>query len=340
MTVPISTPDHNAETEIEDPQLTTSEDAESDAKIMRFGPDGDTGYLPVEFVHMTLPYRRPDAPYWVRANGSARLSITAGEFIDHEGKPQRFVPYGKHARAALLYLMTEVKRSGKRDIVIGSSFRSFAKAAGIPSAGTNARSTVNQLRALLRATVAFSNVEKVGEDLKVSEGQYVVADSAQLWIDVRKEHLDEDGLLTSTVRVSETLFNSIMSERTRPIDLVKYAQLAKSKSPMATDIFIWLSSRFYTLERSPRFETRITWEQLHNQFGSDSSLRKFKENFARALELVLEVEIGGRVEIVSEGTQRRGFKGVILRRSPGALTSTPHGKLPPVDPTADGTELA
>lgn len=336
MTVPISTPNLNADSEIEDPQLTTSEDTESDAKIMRFGPDGDTGYLPVEFVHMTLPYRKPEQPYWVRSNGSARLSITAGEFIDHEGKAQRFVPYGKHARAALLYLMTEVKRSGSRDIVIGSSFRSFAKAAGIPASGTNARDVVNQLRALLRATVAFSNVEKADEgQLKITEGQYVVADTAQLWIDVRKEHLDEDGLLTSTVRISESLFSSIMSDRTRPIDLAKYARLARAKSPMAMDIFIWLSSRFYTLERSPRIETRITWEQLHNQFGSDSSIYKFKENFARALELVLEVEIGGRVEIVSEGTQRKGFKGVILRRSPGAITSNRrNGELPPIDPTA------
>ncbi|MFK0005029.1 replication protein RepA [Paenarthrobacter sp. NPDC090522] len=337
MTVPISTPDHNAETEIEDPQLSTSEDAESDAKIMRFGPDGDTGYLPVEFVHMTLPYRKPDQPFWVRTNGSARLSITAGEFIDHEGKAQRFVPYGKHARAALLYLMTEVKRSGSRDIVIGSSFRSFAKAAGIPASGVNARDVVNQLRALLRATVAFSNVERGEGQLKITEGQYVVADTAQLWIDVRKEHLDDDGLLTSTVRISESLFSSIMSDRTRPIDLTKYAQLAKGKSPMAMDIFIWLSSRFYTLERSPRLETRITWEQLHNQFGSDSSIGKFKQNFARALELVLEVEVGGRVEIVSEGTQRKGFKGVILRRSPGAITSNRNGELPPIDPRADGS---
>lgn len=296
------------------------------ADAMEFGPRGDRAFLPVEFVMMTLPYLRPTETYWERSNGLDRLTITAGRFTDQHGEVHHFVPYGKQARAALLYLMTQVKLSGSRDIVIGSSFRSFAKAAGIPVTGRNAREAVNQLRALLRCTVAYTKVTKKDDALRVEEGQYVVSDKAELWLDVRHETVGEDGLLTSTVRISESLFASVMSKQTRPIDLEKYAQLAAGRSPMAMDIYVWLSSRLFTLECTKALNVFIKWEDLHKQFGSEATLAKFKENFERALIKVLEVDQDMRVQVWKGITQRKGFKGVVLFRSPGS--SSTDGALP------------
>lgn len=299
---------------------------ESSADGMQFGPKGDRAFLPVEFVMMTLPYRRPVETFWERSNGLDRLTIQAGRFTDHKGEVQQFVPYGKQARAALLYLMTQVKLSGSRDIEIGSSFRSFAKAAGIPVSGANARAAVDQLRALLRCTVAYTKVTRQEDTMRVVEGQYVVADKSELWLDVRKEHLGEDGLLTSTVRISENLFASVMSKQTRPIDLEKYSKLAAGKSPMAMDIYVWLSSRIFTLDASKSLKTFITWPQLQGQFGSNTSPDKFKQNFARALEKVLEVDKSMRVSIWTGDTQRKGFKGLVLSRTPGSVgTGTDEG---------------
>jgi Plasmid encoded RepA protein len=329
MNIPAPRFQHNVDDDLE---TCIDEASVTAAEIARFVPDGDRGFLPVEFVMMTLPYRRPVETFWERSNGENRLTIQAGRFTDHKGEVHQFVPYGKHARAALLYLMTKVKLSGKRDIEIGGSFRAFAKAAGIPVSGKNARTAVSQLRALLRCTVAFTKVTKDDNGtLRVSEGQYVVSDKAELWLDVREEHLDEDGLLTSTVRISESLFASIMSDETRPIDLTKYAQLASGFSPMAMDIYVWLSARLWALERSESLRAFITWEQLHTQFGSESSLPKFKQNFERALEKVLEVDPGMRVQIWNGMTQRKGFKGLVLFRSPGSVTSLPGVTLPPIE---------
>lgn len=300
------------------------------ADVMGFGPRGDRAFLPVEFVMMTLPYQRPAETYWERSNGLDRLTITAGRFTDNQGKIHHFVPYGKQARAALLYLMTQVKRSGSRDIEIGSSFRSFAKAAGIPVTGRNAREAVNQLRALLRCTVAYSKVTKEDDKLRVVEGQYVVSDKAELWLDVRHEKMGEDGLLTSTVRISESLFASVMSKQTRPIDLEKYSQLAAGRSPMAMDIYIWLASRLFNLECTKAINAFITWEDLYKQFGSTDELSSFKQNFERALGKVLEADKEMRVQIWKGTTQRKGFKGLVLFRSPGS--SSTDGALPGGEP--------
>lgn len=300
---------------------------------VHFGPQGDRAFLPVEFVMMTLPYRRHSETFWERNNGLDRLTITAGRFTDAQGEVHHFVPYGKQARAALLYLMTQVRRSGSRDIEIGTSFRSFAKAAGIPVTGANAKSVVNQLRALLRCTVSYTKVCAKGDAVNVEEGQYVVSDKANLWLDVKKETMGEDGLVSSTVRVSESLFASVMSDQTRPIDLEKYAKLAAGKSPMATDIYVWLASRLYALEkRGARTTAFIKWEELHGQFGSTSELSVFKQHFERALAKVLEVDPGMNVQVWKGTTQRKGFKGLVLFKSPGSVSSGADGKLPELEP--------
>lgn len=317
----------------DDGQACLEKDLQRASDDKQFGPRGERAFLPVEFVMMTLPYQRPADTFWERTNGLSRLTIHAGRFTDANGEIHHFVPYGKMARAALLYLMTQVRRTGSRDIEIGSSFRSFAKAAGIPVSGANAKMVVRQLRALLRCTVSYTKVSTKDDITKVVEGQYVVADKSELWLDVRKEHIGEDGLLTSTVRISENLFASVMSEETRPIDLEKYSKLAAGRSPMAMDIYVWLAARLFPLEKQgPGAGAFIKWEELHSQFGSSNGLREFKRDFKTALEKVLAVDTGMNVFIFTGTTQRKGFKGLVLRRSPGSVTSGPDGKLPDLDP--------
>ena len=112
----------------------------------------ERGYLPIEFVAMNLPYRRAKDTEWVRVNGNNQMTITARRFNTSAGESDKFIPYGKHARAILLYVMTQVKLSSSRDIELGSSFRSFMKQMGIPYSGANAKSAMDQLIALLHCT--------------------------------------------------------------------------------------------------------------------------------------------------------------------------------------------
>lgn len=304
---------------------------------MRFGPRGDTGYLPIEFVMMTLPYQRPKDTYWERVNGLDRLTIQAGRFTDAQGEVHQFVPYGKQARAALLYIMTQVRLSRSRDIEIGKSFHQFAIAAGIPVSGQNQKAAVHQLRALLRCTVSYSKVVTENDKMHVAEGQYVVSDKADLWLDVRKESIGEDGLLTSTIRISESLFESVMSNQTRPLDLAKYSRLASGNSPMAMDIYVWLVARIFTLDQGKGIRAFIKWEDLHSQFGSTDNIRSFKQSFQTALDKVLAIDETLRVQVWKGTTQRKGFKGLVVYRTPGTVgTKGPDNALPQGSGPGDG----
>ena len=67
-----------------------------------------------------------------------------------------------------------------------------------------------------------------------------------------------------------------------PVDLKVVSAL---KKPMAIDIYWWLTKRVYNLHEP----ATISWQQLYQQFGSDSELKDFKRKFKRALGDVLEV---------------------------------------------------
>lgn len=314
MTLPSETPENHVD---EAALACVPEDLNDAIELPNIGLPGERGFLPLEFVMMNLPYRRLNDTDWVRVNGNDRMTITARRFTATSGKQERFIPYGKHARAVLLFLMTRVKLTKSQDIELGSSFRSFAKAVGIPYNGRNSRAAMDQLLALLHCTFDF-NVIDTSQDgyLGLKNLSYPVSDEYSLWFDLRSERLNEDGLLASTVRINKGMFDSIMSDRTRPIELAKYAQVASGKSPLATDIFVWVSSKVYGAVWQKKSSVRVTWEQLHGQFGSQATVNQFKKDFEKALDVVLKVEMNAWAFISKPGqqgvSQRKGFKGVIL----------------------------
>ena len=75
--------------------------------------------------------------------------------------------------------------------------------------------------------------------------------------------------------------------------------LAKSRSPLALDIYQWLTYRMSYL-RDP---ATVPWEALKLQFGGsqDVPIRAFKPKFLRHLKQVLELYPQARVEPGSSG---------------------------------------
>ncbi|MEV7801182.1 replication protein RepA [Microbacterium foliorum] len=89
-----------------------------------------------------------------------------------------------------------------------------------------------------------------------------------------------------------------------------------TKSPLALDIYIWLTYRL----PSVRGEQYVSWEQLINQFGSQASeIHAFKKKFRPALKLAVQMYPGANVREMGSGSGRaKGFKGLVLRRSAAA----------------------
>jgi hypothetical protein len=107
---------------------------------------------------------------------------------------------------------------------------------------------------------------------------YAVAEKWDLWWDVKQPY--QAALFDSTVTLGEAFFKEIINHPV-PVDIRALKSL--SKSPMALDIYIWMTYRMSYLTKP----ITIPWDKLQLQFGSDyTRTRDFKRYFLSQLKAV------------------------------------------------------
>lgn len=118
---------------------------------------GGNAYLPWEFIHFNLPYRRPSELVWTRQNSNLTFEVVAGRVRQPNGEIDRFVPYGKHARAALLWMCTEAKKTNDPHLELGSSYSEFLRKLGMTTSGGQSRSghSGSVMKSTLRSCALF-----------------------------------------------------------------------------------------------------------------------------------------------------------------------------------------
>lgn len=278
-------------------------------------------FLPWEFIHFNLPYQRPAEPIWTRTNSNATFEVVAGRVQQPDGTVDRFVPYGKQARAALLWMCTEAKLTNSPVLELGASYNAFLTKLGVGArvgsrggqSAKTVKATLAQLRALFAATISVTTDDDDPDGkLQLRDFGYRLTSASNLWFSHRGA-TDVDGLFPSTVTLSGELFGSII-ERGIPVNLDGWRAIqARSKSPIALDVYVWLCSRLYGL----RGVARPTWDQLQAQFGSQATRKEFVRLFTSALDLAVEHYPEARV---SERLNGRGQSiGLELRPSPPAV---------------------
>jgi hypothetical protein len=128
---------------------------------------------------------------------------------------------------------------------------------------------------------------------QIADMGYRLADKSVLWW--HSKDPEQAGLWKSTVTLSEHFFNEVID---RPVPIDMRAIKALKQSPMALDIYTWLTYRASYLKRP----TVIPWASLALQFGSDyTRLRAFKEAFLRELKKVILVYGQVQVEATDDG---------------------------------------
>lgn len=232
-------------------------------------------YLPTRFVSTTLPYRGVKGTEFVRANGETLMSLLAPA---HSG-----LPYGLYPRLALMHITTSVVRQRRRHFLVGESFNHFLGAMGIANSGgrqgasTRAR---EQLRRLCRTTFSWENQRRDHESWR----GVLLTDS---W-----DRRPGAGL---QVTVTQEFFKMARSSSV-PLDATLVRKLRSS--PMALDIYAWLTWRVWNLQK----ETRIPWIALERQLGSQyRSHRQFRWEFRKRLKRVQSLWSGLEAEPQDRG---------------------------------------
>ncbi len=245
---------------------------------------GALGFMARAMVQATLPHRKTEGNEFTRVNGSYSMTIMAPSVIG--------LPYGTIPRLLLAWLTTEAVKTQHRELELGESLSGFMRELDIVPTGGRWGSITrlkDQTRRLFSSSITA--VYERGAGFAVIN--QAVADRATLWWDAKDP--EQAGLWKSTVTLSEHFFNEVID---RPVPVDMRAIKALKKSPMALDIYTWLTFRVSYLKRP----TVIPWASLALQFGSNyAELRNFKTAFLAELKKVVLVYGQVQVEAIEQG---------------------------------------
>lgn len=280
---------------------------------------GQIGFIPKWLVHATLPYKDPwsrtksNPPAWGRTSGNVSLLIQPGyyqEQVEEKDKRGRTTtrtelkcygyPYGSYPRLILAWIASEVtknknRRESTRDLVLGDSLTDFMKGLGKHNmtGGRNGSITLmkTQMQRLFSAQIAVTTNPNAivwqNEGFRIAD-----ASSIETWWDPMNP--GQKQLWQSHIRLTEKFHESLISNPV-PVDIRIIRALASS--PVAMDIYCWLTYRNATMTKS----TKVPWEALMMQFGMEAKKHKFIETFKRALKDVLVLYPEAKVDTDAAG---------------------------------------
>ena len=226
-------------------------------------------YIPQFLVCHTLPHRPlKDKAEFTRVNGATRLTTLA---------PSRpGLPYGVYPRLILIHVATSAVRSRLRHLVLGQTVTAFlrrmdiSKEGGKNGSSTRARDQIERLR-----QTTFTYRDFNGRDT----ANIPIFDKAK-----------EETANRLKIVLGET-FYKLATEHPVPLDEAIVRQLRRS--PLALDLYAWLTYRVTTLKR----ETRVPWAGLMAQMGAGyKHQRQFRWKLKQSLAAVTNAWPGLRAE--------------------------------------------
>jgi hypothetical protein len=249
----------------------------------------EIGFSARLLVQATLPHSRPKP-------GVTEFERTNGFVTVHIQAPAKYgLPYGTYPRLLLSWITTEAVRTKSPELELGDSLREFmAKLDLATTGGTKGtiRPLRDQMQRLFKSTVSATYQDQFRE----RDHRFCPVEDSDLFWDPKSP--GQVSLWRSTIKLSQTFYEEII-RRPVPVDMHVLRALAKSRSPLALDIYQWLTYRMSYL-RDP---TAIPWKALQGQFGGsqDVPIRAFKPKFLRHLKQVLELYPQARMEPGSSG---------------------------------------
>jgi hypothetical protein len=233
---------------------------------------GAIGYMARILVQATMPHSKCKEHVFKRRNGAFTLTMLSD--------PDVGLPYGSKPRLLTSWVTTEAVRTKERTLILGDSLSDFMRELGLVPTGGRWGS-ITSLRSQTKRLFAAS-VKAIYDDEKHWMLENVqVAESADLWWN--PQHPNQIGIWKSTVTLSERFFKSAID---CPVPVDMRALRALSQSPLALDIYCWLTYRMSYLKHP----ISIPWPALEIQFGSDyKNTKHFKYKFLNQLKKVLVI---------------------------------------------------
>ncbi|HVA92368.1 MAG TPA: replication protein RepA, partial [Chloroflexota bacterium] len=225
-------------------------------------------------------------------------------------------------RLLLFWITTEAVRVRDRRLELGHSLNGFIAELGLnPQTGGGKRGDARRLRdqmeRLFRSRFTLERYEAHAGQAGKGWIDMQVAPKGQLWWSEKQP--DQGALWGSWIELGEDFYRAITAA---PVPLDMRALRALKRSPLALDLYAWLTYEAFRAQHSrrSRFET---WTQLHGHMGGEySDVDNFRKKAKAALKKIRAVYPGLKL-----GQRQGGIE--VLAQSRSAI---------PPGITIDGTE--
>ncbi|WP_010598998.1 replication protein RepA [Rickettsiella massiliensis] len=245
---------------------------------------GAIGYMARALTQATMPHKRIESNEFSRENGAFSLVMLAPSKIG--------LPYGSIPRLLLAWISTEAVKTKQRELVLGRSLSNFMSQLDLAPTGGRWGSITRLKEQMERLFACSISCTYTNGNHWAIKNVSPVSD-ANLWWSPKNP--SQTTIFESTLKLNEDFFNEIINFPV-PIDL-RALKLLK-RSPLALDIYCWLTYRMSYLKRN----SSIPWEVLQLQFGSnyaqtEHGKRDFKRAFLRELRKVTALYQDAKLEV-------------------------------------------
>ena len=138
-------------------------------------------------------------------------------------------------------------RTRSRHLDPGPSLRAFLSSVGTYPSGANQRRVMDQLHRLSTTSIIIETSRETPGRRTLSGQNMHVAHRYELTYQRGADH--------ARIELSEPYFEEVMRS---PVPVLSSALAALGGSPMRMDLYVWLSYRMSTLQRT----TTVSWRQL------------------------------------------------------------------------------
>jgi hypothetical protein len=205
-------------------------------------------------------------------------------------------------------MTTEAVRTKSPVLMLGRNLSEFMEQLDLTPAGGR-WGTITRLRDHLDRLFGCSitSTEEIGNGHR-REISVKPIEGRELWWDPCRP--DQGDLWQSKLILSPTFFK-LITDRPIPLDLRILRALARLRSPMAIDIYCWLTYRASYISKP--MKRPIPWRLIQLQMGTEfEDERFFRRNFLHWLKVVRTLYPHVQVEIVESKEGRNGGGGGLI----------------------------
>ncbi len=249
---------------------------------------GSLGYMARALVRTTMPHSKPKADVFQRQNGRFHMAMMANPLVG--------LPYGTIPRLLMAWLTTEAVRIKDPVITLGTTLSEFMEVLELVPTGGR-WGTITRLRDQMTRLFSCAVSCTYIDENNIAGLNMTVAEDYHLWWSPK--HPQQAALWASTVTLGRRFFDEVT---THPVPVDLRALKALRRSPLALDIYGWLTYRVSYLAKP----TTIPWEVLRLQFGADyadtpSGRQGFRRSFMAHIRKVHVVYPQARIEANEHG---------------------------------------